>query len=300
MLPNNLIFIIDDQVEICEIIEQVIIRNISNIRVKTFTDVNDMLSDPDILDVDLFVIDVFLGNYDGRDLCDLIIDKGNNSPVLFVSGRLVTADFFEDTKNCYAVDFIEKPFVLPILINRIKVLLALSNTYQQLQDKIEEEQKKVKFREQMMWDLFNHSHFYVIVINHNTQLISLANYKLAIDLGFKSEDELVGRSCFDFIPENQRDLINVIKSQLCCVGNSSKFREFTFDMQTLDGKIILVKWFNSYINTTEHVSFSIGIPIKQPSYEDSIDSIRDYFNTILDKDRVMIDAMNSILARDNG
>jgi len=289
---KKLIYIIDDEEDICTIMKDQLELSFPNVIVKTFYDPKYLLSDSNLLDVDLYIIDIILGTVDGRDICNHIVELGSNVPVLFVSGHIVTDDFFTSTSKCYATDFIEKPYKSAVFINRVTVLLSLSDLYRRLEIKIKEEESKVKFRERMVWDVFNHSYFYVVVIN-NDYTIRLANYRLAHDLGFDSEDDMIGESCFEFIPENQKDLVEIIRGQV--IDKRATAHEVTVDMKTLSGETILVRWFNSYVNGGNDFSFSIGIPVQLPRYGDSVDSIRDYFNTILDKDREMIGAMKEVV-----
>lgn len=279
---KTLIYILDDQPELCDLMHHQLIEMIPDIMVKTFVDFQVLLDDPDLLNVDLFIIDVILGVVDGRDVCNIILKKGSKAPVLFISGIVTTEDFFENMGECYAVDFIERPYAISIFINRVKVLLSLSLNYQKLE-------KKIAVQEKLVWDVFNHSQFYIVVVCDN-RTIKLANYRFAIDLGFKSENEMIGRNCFDFISKNQSGFFEMIDNNF---NDVSKFREIIVDVMTLEGKTILVRWFNGLITNGERFLFSIGVPIKSPEYGDSIESIRSYFNTVLDKDREMIMAMTN-------
>ena len=282
---KTLIYIIDDIAENCILIKSQLMKTVFDISIKSFTNPKTFFDDVNFLKVDLFIIDVFLGDYDGRDLCNIITKRGSKAPVLFISGMIPSNDFFEVTNDCYAVDFIQKPYDLLVFVNRVKVLLSLSLNYQKLE-------KKIKFREHMVWNIFNYSHFYVVVVNDDFT-IKLANHKLAIDLGFKSEEEMIGKNCLDFVVENQKDFAKIIRDQLS-TANSSHHESIT-DMKPLHGEMITVRWFNSYVNDGNNFSFSIGIPIQIPRYGNSVESIRHYFNTVLDKDHKMIMAMKEVV-----
>ena len=71
---------------------------------------------------DLIIIDVNLGNYNGKEVCKNI--KANpaskNIPVLLTSA---SAEALADFKDYHADDILEKPFELSIITNKINGLL---------------------------------------------------------------------------------------------------------------------------------------------------------------------------------
>jgi DNA-binding response OmpR family regulator len=73
---------------------------------------------------DLIMLDVMLGNLDGRDLCHML--KENNLtkhiPILMISASHGTLSLSE--KKCAPEDFIAKPFDIDDLIGKVNKLLA--------------------------------------------------------------------------------------------------------------------------------------------------------------------------------
>lgn len=71
---------------------------------------------------DILVMDIYLGKEDGRILCRDIKNSGKYStlPVLLYSAGNVSSTSISE---CGADDFIQKPFDMSLLINRIKSLV---------------------------------------------------------------------------------------------------------------------------------------------------------------------------------
>jgi len=156
-------------------------------------------------------------------------------------------------------------------------------------------EKQVKQLRKTIFNMLNFTNLYVIVLNEKMD-IKFANNSLAIDLGFDSYKELLGRCWLDFIEEKERRTIITIHA---AVSNGydkweDKYREFNNNIIGVNGKIHSVYWFNSHINTDYNWSFSFGIK-KQPKPETTIDSVRNYYKEIINKDRVMINSMRDVI-----
>ncbi|RYG31169.1 MAG: response regulator [Chitinophagaceae bacterium] len=74
---------------------------------------------------DIVVMDIFLGDSDGRDLCRQIKEEGQYAgiPVLLYSaGNIADSSISE----CHADDFIRKPFDMHVLVDRIRTLAKVN------------------------------------------------------------------------------------------------------------------------------------------------------------------------------
>ncbi len=82
----------------------------------------ELMQKLDEYNADLIVLDVNLGNYNGREVCKNIKANpaGKNIPVLLTSA---SAESLADFKDCYADDILEKPFELSTITNKLNELL---------------------------------------------------------------------------------------------------------------------------------------------------------------------------------
>ena len=72
--------------------------------------------------VDLILLDVGLGDMDGRELCRLIRRQGNQAPIIMLTGADSDADTILGL-DAGANDYITKPFKLEVLLARLRVQL---------------------------------------------------------------------------------------------------------------------------------------------------------------------------------
>ena len=56
-----------------------------------------------------------------------------------------------------------------------------------------------------------------------------------------------------------------------------------------------MKWFNTKLNNGMTGTFSLGVPVKAAGAEDSVESIRAYWNDIIQKDKTTISAMKDLI-----
>lgn len=69
---------------------------------------------------DIILLDVMLGNQDGRDICNSLksIENTRDIPVILVSASHGVGSLYE--KNCRADDFVAKPFDLNDLVETVR------------------------------------------------------------------------------------------------------------------------------------------------------------------------------------
>lgn len=184
-------------------------------------------------------------------------------------------------------DMIRKPFYPSLLINKVRLLVRLAEANRLLHlDK-----SNILSN---LWNMLNYTNFYLIITDENHKVV-LGNYKLATALGLKDEHEIVGCNWLDFIPEH--DLAGVELEFQLIRKESKVSSEMTFDLRESNG-INTVKWFNSFINSTNNWIFSIGVPVtKEIDFNDNVGSLRAYWKDIIEKDRVMIDTLRDTFSK---
>jgi len=81
----------------------------------------DALTKVILFEPQLVLLDVFLGDESGRELCKMIRKFNQQVPVLLMSASAAALDNYEE---CHANDSIEKPFSTDILMGKINRLLG--------------------------------------------------------------------------------------------------------------------------------------------------------------------------------
>lgn len=73
---------------------------------------------------DLILLDIMLGNVDGRDLCRNVktTTETNTIPVIMISASHNISDVLR--QDCAPDDFIAKPFDMNVLLNKVRQQLA--------------------------------------------------------------------------------------------------------------------------------------------------------------------------------
>jgi DNA-binding response OmpR family regulator len=279
---NDTIFILDDEDQFLEIMKSFLIGSDIPCNVSTFTKPEDLLSQTNIKDVDLFIIDINLKTaLDGREVCSEILKINKYAVFLFNSGYDYNYNSFINLDCTF--DYIQKPVTHPIIINRTKTLLHLSKELK----KINKTKKKIELS---LRDIFDYSDIYLLVLNSEME-IRLCSYRLSVDLGFESSDEIIGKNWTKFLPIEMAPLKDLFSPE-----RKKIFNEFTNDIQTKDGKRIPTKWFNTRIKNGEMWTFSIGIPLtKEITKEDSIETMRSYWEDIIKKDRTTINVFKDLM-----
>lgn len=169
--------------------------------------------------------------------------------------------------------------------------------------KTEDQLKKVSMEkealERAIWDMLNHSKVYVLLLDAHMNVL-LINNNFATKLGFESEKDVIGKCWLDFIkPEEQDQIINIHESlAFTDKEEAHKYREVVNDVVRLDGHVCTIKWFNFSVNHEYNLTFSIGIP-KDPPSKISEESIRKYYQDVLEKDKTMISSLRDTVLRES-
>lgn len=154
---------------------------------------------------------------------------------------------------------------------------------------------EVKELRDIIFTMLNFTNMYALVLDQE-MIVRFANTSLALDLGFKGYQELIGRCWLDFIkPEDFKTVSAIHQAIANGIGDWEKYREFKNTI-VAKNETIEVYWFNSHINTDYNWTFSFGVRAR-PIVQDEINmnSIRNYYRDIINKDREMIVALRDVI-----
>jgi len=116
------ILAVDDDRDILEVLQLVL--EDSGHTVETLSEGDKLFDKIKEHTPDLILMDIMLGNMDGRDLCKNV--KASNVthdiPVIMISASHTVSDVLK--QECAPDDFIAKPFDINVLINKIQKQLA--------------------------------------------------------------------------------------------------------------------------------------------------------------------------------
>lgn len=116
------ILVVDDDPDILEIIGMILEEEGFEVELmKTGKDIFEHIYN---FRPDLIILDVMLGNMDGREICNSIKSTSNtlHIPVIMISASHDISEFRK--KNCRPDDFLEKPFDLFKLIHKVELKLT--------------------------------------------------------------------------------------------------------------------------------------------------------------------------------
>ncbi|GAB2692983.1 hypothetical protein GCM10027037_15520 [Mucilaginibacter koreensis] len=115
------ILAVDDDKDILEVIQ--FILEDSGYEVDTLSDGRMLLDKIKANAPDLILLDIMLGNVDGRDLCKNVkaTVETNGIPVIMISASHNLSDVLR--QDCAPDDFIAKPFDINVLLKKIQTQL---------------------------------------------------------------------------------------------------------------------------------------------------------------------------------
>lgn len=174
----------------------------------------------------------------------------------------------------------------------------LESILETTKDELEKVSIQKKALERAIWDLLNHANIFVILLDSEMNVL-LINHSFATKLGFNNTKEVVGKCWLDFIKPDEQERVTAIHHSLAFEDNeeSHKYREVVNDIVKLNGKVCTIKWFNFSVNHNYNLTFSIGIPKEVPA-EISEESIRSYYQDVLEKDKTMILSLRDTVIKD--
>lgn len=114
------ILIVDDSIDLLEAMEIILTQN--GFDVKTVSQWHNIHSNIINFDPDLIILDIFLAGKDGREICKELRNKVV-SKYLCIMMFSASSKALEDYEVYGADDFLEKPFGIKYLIEKIETLL---------------------------------------------------------------------------------------------------------------------------------------------------------------------------------
>jgi DNA-binding response OmpR family regulator len=114
------LLIVDDSVALLEVMKSILERN--GYTVKTLNRIPGIYKEISEFQPDLLILDIYLAGEDGREICKEIRKHVETKDVCILVFS-ASPKTLEDYKNYCADDFIEKPFDITILVEKIKSVL---------------------------------------------------------------------------------------------------------------------------------------------------------------------------------
>jgi len=116
------ILVVDDNPDILELVKILLERK--DYEVETLINGRETLDFVDAIHPNLIILDVMLGNCDGRDICRNLKSRmeSKNIPIIMFSGSHNIRDSIGT--NCFPDDFLEKPFDIDALLEKVGRLAA--------------------------------------------------------------------------------------------------------------------------------------------------------------------------------
>ena len=181
----------------------------------------------------------------------------------------------------YVVDFVTKPLMMDVFVNRLNVLLRISKNTCFLKEESKEFQKNI-------WSLLQHVVGMYIVVSKLDGTILLCNDYFVKDLGYNSCNDIISKKWQDsFITDEELQIIN------SSITDPTKlFSEAATYLKTNMDSQYFVKWFFALVNDKNNLVLGIGAPIIRDNNSlNNVDSIRDYFKNLLTRDKNVIDIL---------
>lgn len=132
MLHQPTVYAVDD-----DLLTRILLESIfqaANLNVETFSSAEEFLATYSPKNTGCLLLDILMPGMDGLELQERLKEKGNQTPVIFLSGsdevRVAVQAF-----KAGAIDFIEKPIKPNVVVNCVSKALELDqqNRYRQLQ-----------------------------------------------------------------------------------------------------------------------------------------------------------------------
>lgn len=289
MSKKILVLLTNESPECIETITKLVGKAIKNCNIVPFENKKQLVRYEHLADADLIITDVSItdNKEEMKSYYDQLIKIAAPEKIpllLVVADEQFDESLVEYFAKCAIYDFIRKPYNYKIFVNRVKVLLNIPRTKKTLEDA----KRKVEIN---LWNLLNYSNLLILVLTKDGT-VKLSNYRLAKFVGYDNEEDLVGKSWYDFLKESDKDVVQYIQERM--KGKFEDFDEVAYDIVTPEGQIS-VKWFISVINSDLNWTFCIGMPIYSGiTIEDNLDALRAYFRDIIVKDRTTINAMKEV------
>ena len=277
---KQIIYVIDDEQESLSLLKDIIESKLPDVSVFTFLD--DSFFDTDLTKVDLFIVDVSLkSKHSGFNIEEKLYSLCPNVPLLMISSVLSANETIKTLPSDYVVDFVSKPLMMDVFVNRLNVLLRISKNTCSIKEEAKEYQKNI-------WSLLQHVVGMYVVVSRLDGTILLCNDYFVKDLGYNSSVDIVGKKWQDeFITEEELKIINY-----GITDENKVSSEAAMYIKSNNNSSYFVKWFFALINDKNNLVLGVGAPIlKDNAGTNDIDSIRDYFSNLITRDRNVINIL---------
>lgn len=134
------VFVVDDDPAMCDSLRWVL--EIAGFKVKTYLSAEAFLEDPHQDRPGCLVLDIRMPGINGLQLQELLLEKSNSLPIIFISAHGEIPDAVSALRKG-AVDFLPKPFDNQILLERIQSSVKLDQERQETRRRYEELMKRV-------------------------------------------------------------------------------------------------------------------------------------------------------------
>jgi DNA-binding response OmpR family regulator len=115
------LLIVDDSIALLEVMKNILERN--DYAVKTLNNAKSIYKEIGAFQPDLLIIDIYIAGEDGREICRRIKNNIDTKHVCILAFS-ASPKTLEDYKSYCADDFIEKPFDISHLVEKIKSVLS--------------------------------------------------------------------------------------------------------------------------------------------------------------------------------
>ena len=120
--PSQKVYVVDDDPEILSVLSQTLSR--SGFDAELYDSCKQFLAAYDAERPGCILLDISMPEMDGMQLLEVLNEKSNQTPVIFLTGTATVGTAVEALK-CGAVDFIEKPYRAAALVESVRNALLL-------------------------------------------------------------------------------------------------------------------------------------------------------------------------------
>lgn len=273
------VMVLDDDPASAHVIAEMVQAGYPDAEVKSFNDHTHFLEAPDLCAADLFIIDIRLTNFDGRDLPGLMPKACLTKPFLFVSGFPIEDRQFDRVENLVHYDFVSKPFGLRRFVHRVGFMLKTRpSIFHRLQDDV--------------FELVAYTPFVALVIDSEFK-VRYCNRQTVALLEVDKTADIVGRSWLDFVP-NEVALAVIEVHGALITGEVAKFEEYVNDVKTVNDTRKTVRWFNTPFDGMDGESLTLSIGVSVTAESDIENKLRDQFRRTIMEDKATIKAVQRL------
>jgi DNA-binding response OmpR family regulator len=115
---------VDDNVDSCDLIELLLHRSISDLRLDTASDGLQAIKLLEENEYDLYILDYWLPDIDGVELCRRIREKDPSTPIIFYTAAALPAEK-KRALAAGATEYLVKPNDFDRVAARVRIQLAL-------------------------------------------------------------------------------------------------------------------------------------------------------------------------------